>query len=60
MELGVLLWFLGRSLGKEWLGFVRRDGTNDFWVFDVILMVSEWILLRVSCVELLYRYGKTL
>ena len=35
MELGVLLWFLGRSLGKEWLGFVRRDGSNDFGCFGV-------------------------
>ena len=51
---GVILGVILRvSLGREWLGFVRRCGSNDFWV-------SSWILWRVSRVELLYRYGKTL
>ena len=45
--------FWGGSLDRELLGFVRRGGSNDFWV-------SEWILLRVSRVELLYLYGETL
>ena len=54
---GVLLWVLGRSLGRGELSFVRRCGSNDLGVFDTILMMSlmmsKWILWRVSRVELL-------
>ena len=50
---GFLGMSLSVSLGREQLGFVRRGGSNDF-------EISEWILWRVSCVELLYRYGEIL
>ena len=44
---------LSVGLDREWLGFVRRCGSNVFGI-------SEWILWRVSCVELLCISSRTL
>ena len=49
---------LSVSLGREYLDFVRRGGSNGMSVILGFFEVSEWILWRVSCGELLYRYGE--
>ena len=53
VEIVYFVVILGVSLSRGLLGFVRRGGSNGFGV-------SEWILWRVSRVELLCLYGKNM